>query len=52
MQQDRSKPAPGRITLPQWLAVTALWAAIGYGLLADPPSSRPYSGADRLISCR
>ena len=52
MQQERSKPAPGRITLFQWLAVAALWAAIGYGVLAKPPSPRPYAGVDRLNSCR
>jgi len=46
---NRIKPAA--VTLPQWLAVLAIWALAGYGALAGKPAE---VGADQvhLIACR
>lgn len=35
MHKDQIKPATDRITPAQWLVIAAIWAAIGYGVMAD-----------------
>jgi hypothetical protein len=45
---NRTKPAA--VTLPQWLAVLAVWGLVAYGLLVHPPVQARQDQV-RLIAC-
>jgi hypothetical protein len=46
----RQTPPPLRTTLPQWLAVAAIWGLAVYGMAARVPADGPQPV--RLASCR
>ncbi len=46
---DSTKPY--RVTVPQWLAVLAVWGLVAYGLLAQPAAPARQDQV-RLIACQ
>jgi hypothetical protein len=52
MHKDMLTPATDRITPAQWLVIAAIWAAIGYGVMANRSQPIEQASAGRLTRCR